>query len=128
MLVLVILQIETSVVFVFNLRLHIAADVTRIISKEIRSLKVSRNPRSFEPVPWYWGWEQVETLVAAWQLRLITGLLHNFTLVKVGEGGPHTPHQGGLFYILLLLKFYSSSHFKIAYLFEDKSWHYCSCR
>ena len=33
MLVLVIQQIETLVVFVFNLRLHIAPDVTRIICK-----------------------------------------------------------------------------------------------
>ena len=32
MLVFVIPQIETYVVFVFNLRLHIVADVTRIIS------------------------------------------------------------------------------------------------
>ena len=33
MLVLVIPQIETSFVFVFNLRLHIAPDVTRIVCK-----------------------------------------------------------------------------------------------
>ena len=33
MLVLVILQIETSTVFVFNLKLHIIPGVTRIIYK-----------------------------------------------------------------------------------------------
>ena len=33
MLVLVIPQIETSAIFVFNLRLHVVPDVARIISK-----------------------------------------------------------------------------------------------
>ena len=64
MLVLVIPQIETSVIFVFSLRLHIVSGVTRIICKEIGFLKVLRNPSPFGPVPWQ-KLELVRTLVAA---------------------------------------------------------------
>ena len=46
MLVLVILQIETALVFL-NMRLHIFPDVTRTICKKIEFLKVSRNPETF---------------------------------------------------------------------------------
>ena len=42
LLILVILQIETSVVFLFNLRLHIVSDVTKIICKQVGFLKVSQ--------------------------------------------------------------------------------------
>ena len=50
MLGLVIPKIETSVVFAFDLRLHIVTDVTRIIYKQIGFLKVSTNPKPFGSV------------------------------------------------------------------------------
>ena len=93
MLVLAITQIETSIVFVFNLRLHIVPSDTRIICKSIGFLEVSRNPRPFS---FLWARALVEAGVGQdsgscippklemqyhkWEGSLFTsGLLNNFT-------------------------------------------------
>ena len=52
MLVLVIQNIETSIVFVFNLRHHIFAGVTKIIYIYTGFLNFSRNLRPIGQVPW----------------------------------------------------------------------------
>ena len=52
MLVLVIQNIETSIVFVFNLRHHIFPGVTKIIYIYTGFLNFSRNLRPIGQVPW----------------------------------------------------------------------------
>ena len=67
MLLLIIPQVKTSFVFVFNSRFHIVPGNTRIICKHIVFLKVSRNPTLFEPVTSQ-KLESVRILLAAYKL------------------------------------------------------------